>query len=114
MYLQKGYFCCDNEFNLSRKVLNETETNVLEKGLGFVPIPITTNKGDLRRDFGEFSRKMRSKWSSRDEPSPNFTEVPAFRPKSIWKPPPGHLCVELFLSKLEIELFSYLPGKPQA
>ena len=73
-----GCFCCDNVFNLSRKVLNETETNVLEKGLGFVPTPITVNKGDLRRDFGEFSRKMRSKWSSRDEPSPNFTEVPAF------------------------------------
>ena len=107
----KGYFSCDNAFNLSRKVLNETETNVLEKELGFVPTPITTNKGDFRRDFGEFSRKMRSKWSSRDEPSSNFTEVPAFRPKYNWKPPPGHPCVELFLSKLESELFSYLPGK---
>ena len=30
------------------------------------------------------------------------------------KPPPGHPCVELFLSKLENELFSFLPGKPQA
>ena len=95
-------------------MLNETETNVLEKGLGLVPTPITTNKGDLRRDFGEFTRKMRSKWSSRDELSPNFTEVPAFRPKSNWEPLPGHPCVELFLSKLESELFSYLPGKPLA
>ena len=74
----KGFFCCDNVFNLNRKVLHEAETNVLEKELGFVPTPITTNKGDFRRDFGEFSRKMRSKWSSRDEPSSNFTEVLAF------------------------------------
>ena len=53
-------------------MLNETETNVLEKGLGVVPTPITTNKGDLRRDFGKFSREMRSKWSSSYEPSPKF------------------------------------------
>ena len=52
-------------------------------------------------------------WYFRDEPSPNFSEVPAFRPKSNWKPPPGHPCVELFLSKLESELFSFMTGKPQ-
>ena len=40
--------------------------------------------------------------------------VPAFRPKSQWKPPTGHPCVELFLSMLEKELFSFLPGKLQS
>ena len=35
-------------------------------------------------------------------------------PKSHLKRPPGHPCVELFLSKLESELLSFLPGKPQA
>ena len=57
---------------------------------------------------------MRCKWYSTDEPSSSFSEVPAFWPKSNWKPPPGRICVELFLSKLESELFSSLPGKPQA
>ena len=95
-------------------MLNEIEIKVFEKGLGFVPTPNIINKEDLRRDFGEFSRKMRCKWYFRDEPSPNFSDVPAFRPKSNWKPPPGHPCVELFLSKLESELFSFSPGKPQA
>ena len=109
----KGYFCSDNVFNLSKKVLSEIEIKVLEKGLGFVPTPNIINEEDLRRDFGEFSRKMRCKWYFRDEPSPNFSEVPAFRPKSNWKPPPGHPCVELFLSKLESELFSFMTGKPQ-
>ena len=95
-------------------MLHEIEIQVLEKGLGFVPTPNSINEENLRRDFGEFSRKMRCKWYFRDEPSPDFSEVPAFQPKSNWKPPPGHPCVELFLSKLENELFSFLPGKPQA
>ena len=50
----------------------------------------------------------------RDEPSPNFSDVSAFRPKYNWKPPSGHPFVELFLSKLESELFYFLPSKPQA
>ena len=33
---------------------------------------------------------------------------------SQWKPPTGHPRVELFLSRLEKELFSFLTGKPQS
>ena len=43
----KGYFCSDNVFKLSKKVLNEIENKVLENGLGFVPTPNTTNEEDL-------------------------------------------------------------------
>ena len=46
---------------LSRKVLTETEILVLEKGLGFAPTPTRINKSDLKRDFNEFSQKMRCK-----------------------------------------------------
>ena len=110
----KGYFCSDTVFNLSNKVLSQTEISVLEKGLGLVPTPNMINEADLRRDFNEFSRKMRCKWYFRDEPSEEFSEIPAFKPKSTWKPPAGDPCVELFLSKMEHELFSFLPGKPQS
>ena len=110
----KGYFCSDTVFNLSNKFLNKTEIRVLEKGLGFVPTPNMINEEDLRRDFNEFSRKMRCKWYFRNEPPNEFSEIPAFRPKSNWKPPAGHPCVELFLSKMEHELFSFLPGRPQS
>ena len=41
-------------------------------------------------------------FSLNSEPSPNF------------KPLPGHPYLELFLSKLESELFSFLHGKLQA
>ena len=56
---------------------------------------------------------MRCRWYFRNEPSDDFSNVPAFRPKSHWKPPTAHPCVELFLSWLEKELFLFLPGKPQ-
>ena len=94
-------------------MLDEIEIKVLEKGLGFVPTPNIINEEDLRRDFGEFSRKMRYKWYFRDEASPDFSEISTFRPKSNWKRPPGHPCVELFPSKLESELCPSLPDKPQ-
>ena len=51
----KGYFCSKTVFNLSRKVLKETEIHVLEKGLGFAPTPTRINESDLKRDFNEFS-----------------------------------------------------------
>ena len=49
---------------------------------------------------------MRCKWHFRDEISENFSETPAFRPKSVWKLPKGYASLEVFLSRLEKELFS--------
>ena len=37
---------------------------------------------------------------------PNFSEVPAFRPYSIWNPPKGHPNLKVFLSEVEKELLS--------
>ena len=59
---------------------------------------------DLRRDFNEFSRGVNGNLTS---------EIPAFRPKSTWKPPAGDPCVELFLSKIEHELFLFCRGNPK-
>ena len=49
---------------------------------------------------------MRCKWNFRNEPANNFSETPAFRPKSGWKPPKRHASLEVFLSCVEKELFS--------
>ena len=46
------------------------------------------------------------------QPTENFSESPAFRVKSNWNQPKGHPAVEIFLSKLETEIFSVLPGTP--
>ena len=57
-----GYFCSDTVFNLSSKVLKDTEINILEKGSDFAPIQNKINQRELRKDFEEFCRRMRIKW----------------------------------------------------
>ena len=61
----KGYFCSKSVFNLSKKVLTETEIRVLEKGLDFAPIQKSLNEPELRKDFEEFSRRIQCKWHFR-------------------------------------------------
>ena len=92
-------------FNLSNRVLTDIEIKVLEKGLDFAPIQRKINEPELRQDFAEFCRRMCMKWFFRNEPTPQFSEVPAFSPKSSWKPPKGHPNLEVFLSQLENEIF---------
>ena len=48
---------------------------------------------------------MRIKWHFRNELSDNFSERPAFLPKSSWKPPVDHPNLEVFLSQVENRLF---------
>ena len=101
----KGYFCSDTVFNLSNKVLTEDEIKVLEKGLDFAPIQRKVNEPELRQDFEDFCRRMMIKWHFRNGTFDNFSERPAFSPKSSWKLPLGHPNLEVFLSQVENELF---------
>ena len=81
----KGYFCSKSVFNLSKKVLTETEIRVSEKGLDFAPIQKSLNEPELRKDFEELSCRMQCKWHFCNELSENFSQTPALRPKSVWK-----------------------------
>ena len=101
-----GYFCSDTIFNLSRKVLTDSEIKVLEKGLDYALIQSKINEPELRNDFKEFCRGMRLKWYFRNEPSSEFIETPSFTPKSSWQPPKGHPSLEVFLSEIEKEIFA--------
>ena len=105
----EGCFCSKTAFYVSRKVLTETEIRVL----GFAPTTTRINESDLKRDFNEYSRKMRCKWYFRNEPTENLSEKPAFNVKSNWNPPNDHPAIEIFLSKLENEVFSVLPVTPR-
>ena len=100
-----GYFCSDTVFNLSKKVLSDAKIKVLKKGLDYAPIQNKTNEPELQRDFENFCRQMRLKWFFRNEPTPSFSETPAFKTKSSWNPPKGHPCLEVYLSQVEKELF---------
>ena len=55
---------------------------MLEKDHDLAPIQKTLNEPELRKDVEEFSRRMRCKWNFQNEPTINFSEIPAFRPKS--------------------------------
>ena len=78
----QGCFCSDTVFNLSRKVLTDTEIRILEKGLDFAPIQNKINEPELRTDFEEFCRRMRTRWHFRNEPTPEFSETPVFFTKT--------------------------------
>ena len=99
-------------FNLSYKILTETEIKVLEKGLDFAPVQRTLNEPESRKEFEEFCRRIRCKWHFRNEVSETFSEIPAFRSKSSWFPPKGHASLKIFLSQLEKELFTNDLDKP--
>ena len=48
---------------------------------------------------------MHTKLIFRNQPTPQFCEVPTFSPKSSCKPPKGHPNLEVFLSQLENEVY---------
>ena len=72
----------------------------MDTRLDFAPTQNKINEPELRSDFEEFCRKMRNKWHCRNNPTPEFNEISAFPPKSVWKPM-GHPTVEVFLSQIE-------------
>ena len=73
--------------------------------MDFSPVQRLLNEPELRKVFDEFARRIRIKWNFRNEPSEDFPDKPAFRPKSSLKPPPGHPGLELFLSQIEKLIF---------
>ena len=65
-------------------MLIEDEIKVLEKKLDFAPMQRKVNELELRQDFEEFCKRMRIKRHFCNESSDNFSETPAFRPKTSW------------------------------
>ena len=59
------------------------------------------NKTELRTDFAEVHRRMRTKWYFRNKPTKEFSNTP----KSIWMSPIRHPNLEVYFSKLENKVF---------
>ena len=78
------------------------------KGLDFSPVERSLSEPELRKDFEKFARRMRIKWNFRNEHLEDFSDKPAFRPKSNWKRPPGHPGLDLFLRQIEKDIFKNL------
>ena len=56
-----GCFCSDTAFNISKKVLSETEIKILEKALDYASIQKKINEPELKSDFEEFCRRRQIK-----------------------------------------------------
>ena len=76
--------------------------------MDFSPVQRSLNEPELWKEFEQFARRTCIKWNFRNEPSESSSDKPAFRPKSSWKPPPGHLGLELFSSQIEKDIFENL------
>ena len=59
----------------------------------------------MRSGFEDFCRRRRTKQHFRNEFILEFSETPAFSPKSTWKQPMGHPNIEVFLSQIEYDIF---------
>ena len=67
-----GKFVSDTVFNISNKILSDTEIRILEKGLDFASIQNKINEPELRRDFKELCPRMALRWPFRNEPTPEL------------------------------------------
>ena len=77
----------------------------MKKAWTIRPFKKKRNEPELRKDFSEFCRLIRNKWYCRNEPTPQFSEVPCCKTKCMWRPANGHPALEIFLSKVEKDLF---------
>ena len=76
-----------------------------KKNVDLASIQNSVNETELRKYFEDLSRRMRIIWDFSDQSSNDFSDKPAFYPKSDWKPPSGHPVLERFLSQLEKKTF---------
>ena len=76
----KGDFCTDTIFILSHRVLSDAEIKILEKGLDIAPIQRKINELELRKDSEEFCRRIKIKCHFRNDPTSDFSNIPALLP----------------------------------
>ena len=103
----EGQFVDNKVINLSQRTLSQHEISVLSKGLKFVATPKEIDYSQVKIDLENFGRRLRLKWFFKE--NDDFSEVPAFRPKSKSNPRNKDVAIEVFLSKLEDELMKISP-----
>ena len=99
-----GQFSAETIFNLTHRVLTDTEIKILEKRLDFAPIQRKINEPELKQDFKDFCRSTRLEcyfWNQRQQ----FSDTRAFSTKSSRNPLRGHSCLEVFLVRLNTNSF---------
>ena len=86
---------------------------VLKKELGFFPRPSFINDADLQWNFDVVARNMWYKWYFRNESQDIPSGFSIYKPKSTWNYQKDSPALELFLSKVEEDIFLVLLGCPK-
>ena len=69
--------------NLSKITLKESEINLLEKGLNYIPTPKSTDNEHIRESTEKFARRLKLSYHFRRS---SYQVRHKFIPKSNWKP----------------------------
>ena len=99
-----GKFVSSSVVNLSRRNATSIEIELLEKGLSFVPPLEKIVKWQVKKDLEKLGWGICPEMRYLDEPTPTFSETPAFKVPSSWTPLIRDTQLEIYLSELEEEI----------
>ena len=100
----EGKFLSRNVINLSKRHLSKDEISLLSKGLKFIPTPKHINKARIKEELETYGRKLRLMWYHRNEEREIIINI--FKKKSKFNPKRKYATIEIYLSRLEEEIFS--------
>ena len=100
----EGKFVSPNVINLSKRHLSKEEISLLSKGLKFIPTPKHINKARIKEKLETYGRKLRLMWHYRNQEREII--INPFKKKSKFNPKRKDAAIEIYLSRLEEEIFA--------
>ena len=100
----EGKFVSPNVINLSKRHLSKEKISLLSKGLKFIPTPKHINKARIREELETYGRKLRLMWHYRNQEREII--INPFKKKSKFNPKRKDAAIEIYLSRLEEEIFA--------
>ena len=100
----EGKFVSPNVINLSKRHLSKEEISLLSKGLKFMPTPKHINKARIKEELETYGRKLRLMWHYRNQEREII--INPFKRKSKFNPKRKDAAIEIYLSRLEEEIFA--------
>ena len=100
----EGKFVRPNVINLSKRHLSKDEISLLSKGLKFIATPKHINKARIKEEPETYGRKLRLMWHYRNQEREII--INPFKKKPKFNPKRKDAATEIYLSRLEEEIFA--------
>ena len=100
----EGKFVSPKVINLSKRHLSKVEICLLSEDLKFIPTPKHINKALIKEELETYGRKIRLIWHYRNEE--REITINPFKQKSEFDLKRKDASIEIYLSRLEAEIFS--------